>query len=146
VEFKGHVSAIDSIIDQSTRNVQVQATFANHEHKLRPGMFVEAKLALGGRESAVTVPASAINYAPYGDSVFVVTDIKDPKGQSYRGVQQHFVKLGATRGDQIAVLSGINSGDEVVTSGTFKLRNGAAVQTNNSVQPADSPAPHVEDR
>ena len=146
VEFKGRVSAIDSIIDQATRNVQVQATFLNHEHKLHPGMFVQAKLALGGSDSAITLPTSAISYAPYGDSVYVVSDLKDPKGQSYRGVRQQFVKLGATRGDQVAVLSGVKPGDEVVTSGAFKLRNGAAVQTNNTIQPSDSPAPQVEDR
>ena len=76
-----------------------------------------------------------------GDSVFVVTDLKDDKGRPYRGVRQQFVKLGPARGDQIAVLSGVKPGDEVVTSGIFKLRNGAAVQINNTVQPANSPAP-----
>lgn len=146
VEFSGRVSAIDSLIDQSTRNVLLQATFSNREHKLRPGMFVEAKLALGASDSVISLPASAINYAPYGDSVYVVSNLRDPKGQEYRGARQQFVKLGATRGDQVAVLSGVNPGDEVVTSGTFKLRNGAAVQTNNKVQPSDSPAPQVEDR
>ena len=146
VEFSGRVSAIDSLIDQSTRNVLIQATFSNREHKLRPGMFVEARLALGASDSVISLPASAINYAPYGDSVYVVSNLEDPKGQEYRGARQQFVTLGATRGDQVAVLSGINPGDEVVTSGTFKLRNGAAVQTNNKVQPSDSPAPQVEDR
>jgi membrane fusion protein (multidrug efflux system) len=92
----------------------------------------------------VALPASAISYAPYGDSVFVVTDLTDDNGQSYRGVRQHFVKLGATRGDQVSVLSGIKAGDEVVTSGVFKLRNGAAVQINNSVQPANSASPKPE--
>jgi membrane fusion protein (multidrug efflux system) len=89
----------------------------------------------------VALPASSISYAPYGDSVFVVDDLKGPKGETYRGVRQQFVKLGPSRGDQIAVLSGIKPGDEVVTSGVFKLRNGAAIQINNQVRPANSPAP-----
>ncbi len=145
-EFTGRVTAVDSVVDEATRNVQVQATFANPQHKLRPGMFVQAKLALGGSDSVIALPASAISYAPYGDSVFIVTELKGSNGQDYRSVRQQFVKVGASRGDQIAVLSGVNPGEEVVTSGTFKLRNGAAVQTNNSVQPSNNPAPRVEDR
>ena len=93
----------------------------------------------------ITLPASAISYAPYGDSVFVITDLKDPKGKTYRGVRQQFVKLEGSRGDQVAVVSGLNPGDEVVTSGVFKLRNGAAVQVNNKVQPGNNPAPKPED-
>ena len=87
----------------------------------------------------------AINYAPYGDSVFVVTDLKGPKGEPYRGVRQQFVKLGAARGDQVAVLSGVEAGEAVVTSGAFKLRNGAAVKVNNDVLPSNNPAPRPED-
>jgi membrane fusion protein, multidrug efflux system len=144
--FAGHVTAVDSIIDSATRNVQAQATLENHAGKLRPGMFVETKLALGGSDAVVALPSSAISYAPYGDSVFIVADLKGPNGQSYRGVRQQFVKLGTSRGDQVGVLSGVKPGDEVVTSGAFKLRNGAAVQANNRVQPSNSPAPRVEDR
>jgi len=118
-------------VDQTTRNVQVQATLANPGGKLRPGMFVQAEVTLGAGRQVVALPASAINYAPYGDSVFVVTDMKNPQGQSYRGVRQQVVKLGSARGDQIAVLSGINPGEEVVSSGVFKLRNGAAVQVHS---------------
>lgn len=144
--FTGRVTAVDSVVDEATRNVQVQATFANPQHKLRPGMFVQTKLALGGSDAVITLSASSISYAPYGDSVFIVTDLKGPTGQAYRGVRQQFIKTGASRGDQVAVLSGVNAGDEVVTSGTFKLRNGAAVQANNSVQPSNNPSPQVEDR
>jgi membrane fusion protein, multidrug efflux system len=144
-EFSGRVSAIDSVADAATRNVQVQATLANTGAKLRPGMFVQAQVMLGATHSVIALPASAINYAPYGDSVFVVADLKNEQGQTYRGVRQQVVKLGATRGDQIAVVSGLNPGEEVVTSGVFKLRNGAAVQINNSVQPANSRAPKPED-
>jgi len=142
----GRVTAIDSVVDQATRNAQIQATFPNANGKLHPGMFVQAIVLLGTGETVVTLPASAINYAPYGDSVFVVGDVKGPKGDTYRGVLQRFVKLGGSRGDQIAVLSGVKTGEEVVTSGVFKLRNGAAVQVNNTIQPSNSPAPRVEDR
>jgi len=145
-DFSGRVTAIDSVVDPATRNVQVQATFPNREHRLHPGMFVQTKLSFGASENVITLPASAISYAPYGDSVFVVTDIKDPKGQSYRGVRQQFVKLGAVRGDQVAVTAGVKAGDEVVTSGVFKLRNGAAVKANNTVQPSNSLTPKVEDQ
>ena len=93
----------------------------------------------------IPVPASAINYAPYGNSVFVITDLKDPKGQTYRGVRQQFVKVEGSRGDQVAVVEGLKAGEEIVTSGVFKLRNGAAVQVNNKVQPGNNPAPKPED-
>jgi membrane fusion protein (multidrug efflux system) len=93
----------------------------------------------------ISVPATAINYAPYGDSVFVVGDMKDPKGNTYRGVRQQFVKVAGSRGDQVAIISGLNPGDEVVSSGVFKLRNGAAIQVNNKVQPTNNPAPKPED-
>lgn len=143
--FAGNVTAIDSEVDQTTRNIQIQATLANPEGKLRPGMFVQVELPLGASRDVIALPASAINYAPYGDSVFVITDLKDPKGQTYHGVKQQFVKVQGARGDQVAVISGLNPGEEVVTSGVFKLRNGAAVQVNNKVQPGNSPAPNPED-
>jgi membrane fusion protein, multidrug efflux system len=143
--FTGRVTALDSVVDQATRNVQVQATLSNPEGKLRPGMFVQVEAVVGASRPIITLPASAISYAPYGDSVFVITDLKDPKGQTYRGVRQQFVKLEGSRGDQVAVVSGVNPGDEVVTSGVFKLRNGAAVQVNNKVQPGNDPAPKPED-
>jgi membrane fusion protein (multidrug efflux system) len=143
--FTGHVTAINSIVDEATRNIQIQATLANPAGKLRSGMFVQTELLLGASQSAVTLPASAVSYAPYGDSVFVVEDIKNPSGQTYRGVRQQFVKLGPARGDQIAVLSGIKPAEEIVTSGAFKLRNGAAVLVNNKVQPENKQAPKPED-
>ena len=93
----------------------------------------------------MSVPASAINYAPYGDSVYIVGDMKDPKGNTYKGVRQQFVKVAGSRGDQVAIISGLKPGDEVVSSGVFKLRNGAAVQINNKVQPTNNPAPKPED-
>jgi membrane fusion protein, multidrug efflux system len=144
-EAVGEVTAIDSVVDDATRNVRVQAVFANRDGKLRPGMFVESRLARGAQAPVVTLPASAISYAPFGDSVFIVEQVKGPDGKSYRGVRQQFVKLGGTRGDQVAVVSGVKAGEEVVTSGVFKLRPGAAVQVNNSVQPGNDPAPKPED-
>jgi len=143
--FTGRVTAMDSIVDEATRNVQVQATLSNPEGKLRPGMFVQVDVALRAAHPVISLPASAISYAPYGDSVFVITDLKDEKGRPYRGVRQQFVKVEGSRGDQVGVISGVNPGDEVVTSGVFKLRNGAAVQVNNKVQPENNPAPKPED-
>jgi membrane fusion protein (multidrug efflux system) len=143
--FGGRITAINSVVDEATRNIQIQATFANPSRKLRPGMFVETTISLGANHSVVALPASAISYAPYGNSVYVVTDLKSENGQSYRGVRQQFVKLGDARGDRIAVLSGLQAGEEVVTSGLFKLRNGAAVQVNNEVQPGNELAPKPED-
>jgi len=140
----GRVSAVDSVVDPSTRNVQVRATFDNPESILKPGMFVEARATLGAGSSAVTLPATAISYAPFGDSVFVVEEMEGPDGSPYRGVRQQFVKLGGSRGDQVAILSGVEPGEEVVTSGVFKLRNGAAVFINNEVQPGNDPAPEPE--
>lgn len=145
LELTGRVTAIDSVVDPATRNIQVQATLANPGGKLRPGMFVQAEVVVGASQSVIAIPTSGINYAPYGDSVFVVTNLKDDKGKTYRGVRQQFVKLGGSRGDQVAVLSGVNPGDEVVTSGVFKLRNGAAVQINNKVVPENNPAPSPEE-
>lgn len=141
----GRITAFDSLIDEATRNIGVQAIFDNRFGKLRPGMFVDVQLAQGAKNDAVTLPASAIAYAPFGDSVFIVEQVKGPDGKSYRGVRQQFVKLGGTRGDQVEVLTGVKPGEEVVTSGVFKLRPGAAVIVNNSVQPSDSPAPKLPD-
>lgn len=142
---RGKISAFDSVIDESTRNVGVQATFDNQAGKLRPGMFVQVHLARGKQTNAVTLPVTAIAYAPFGDSVYIVEQIKDPKGKSYLGVRQQFVKLGAARGDQVEVLTGVKPGEEVVTSGAFKLRPGTAVVVNNSVQPSDSASPKPPD-
>jgi membrane fusion protein (multidrug efflux system) len=145
IEAEGKITAVDSIVNESTRNLQVQATFSNADGKLRPGMFVRAAIALGKGTAAITLPTSSVKYAPYGDSVFVVEQVTGPKGQRYLGVRQQFVKLGASRGDQVAVLSGIKEGEQIVTSGAFKLRTGAAVKVNNAVQPGNNPAPRPED-
>ena len=144
-QFKGRITALDAVVNEETRNVQVQATLPNRDGRLRPGMFVQAAVILGESQPVVPIPASAVNYAPYGNSVFIVADMKGPGGQTYRGVRQQFVTLGGARGDQVAIVAGVSPGDEVVTSGVFKLRNGAAVRVNNTVQPANDPTPSPTD-
>ena len=144
MEWTGRVSAIDSKVDEATRNIQIQATLANPDGKLRPGMFVQTEVGLGPSQALVALPASAVSYAPFGDSVFVVVELKSQDGRAYRGVRQQFVKLGASRGDQVSILSGVKPGDEVVSSGVFKLRNGAAVHINNQVKPGNNPSPKPE--
>lgn len=141
----GTVTAVNSVVDEATRNIQVQTTLSNPDGALRPGMFVEVRLMLAGGGTAVTLPTSAVSYAPYGDSVFIVEDMKSPKGQTYLGVRQQFVTLGHERGDQVAILKGVRDGEVVVSSGAFKLRNGAAVLVNNQVTPSNEVAPRPED-
>jgi membrane fusion protein (multidrug efflux system) len=145
LEQKARITAINSVIDTSTRNIQVQATLENPEGRLRPGMFVKTQVILGAGNPAVVLPSSAINFAPYGNSIFIVEEMKGPKGQPYLGVRQQFVKLGPALGDQVAVVEGLEPGAQVVTSGVFKLHNGSAVQVNNDVQPTNNPAPRPED-
>jgi membrane fusion protein, multidrug efflux system len=144
-EPAGRITAFDSVVDAATRNIHVQATLDNPAGALRPGMFVEARVLLDRSTPVVPIPASAISYAPYGDSVFIVETMRTPSGEEYRGVRQQFVKVGAARGDQVALLSGVKPGDEVVTSGAFKLRNGAAVLVANDVQPGNDVAPNPRD-
>jgi len=144
--FSGKITALDSVINEQTRNIQVQATLANPGGKLRPGMYVQVDLPLGQARDVIPLPASAINYAPYGDSVYVVTDMKDEKtGKTYKGVRQQIVKIEGSKGDQVAITSGLNPGDEVVSAGSFRLRNAAPVVVNNTVKPADSPTPNPEE-
>ena len=145
LSFPGKITALDSVISEQTRNIQVQATLPTKGNKLRPGMFLQVELPLGQPRDVVPLPASAINYAPYGDSVFIVSEMKDPKGNTYRGVRQQVVKIEGSRGDQVAITSGINPGDEIVSSGVFRLRNGAPVQVNNKVKPSNSPTPNPEE-
>ncbi len=139
--FLGTVAAINSEVDASTRSVSVQALIANPSEQLRAGMFgqVEIELPIGAPQ--VVLPATAIAYAPYGNSVFIIEKMKDAAGQEYLGVRQQIVKLGATRGDLVAIEDGVKPGEQVVTAGVFKLRNGAHVQINNAVQPSSSSTP-----
>jgi membrane fusion protein (multidrug efflux system) len=145
LNFTGRIIALDSVINEQTRNIQVQAIVTNKDNRLRPGMFVQVELPLGSPRQVIPLPASAINYAPYGDSVYVVANMTDQKGRAYKGVRQQVVKVEGSRGDQVGVISGLNPGDEVVSSGVFKLRNGAPVLVNNTVKPSNSINPNPQD-
>jgi membrane fusion protein (multidrug efflux system) len=145
-EFSGKLSAISPKVDLDTRNVQVEATVANHDKALVPGMFAKVSVDVGSQQRELTLPQAAIVYNPYGDTVYVVQPStgKDDKGQPLPAtVKQAFVTLGSARGDQVAILKGIDAGTVVVTSGQMKLKNDAPIVIDNSVQPADSahPAP-----
>jgi len=137
-KFQGVVNALDSSLDASTRNIQVQATLQNKDQRLRPGMFTRVQILAENTQQVIAIPSSAINFAPYGNSVFVVQQIKNEDGTSYEGVQEQFVQTGQARGDQIQVTSGLKAGDVVVSSGVFRLKSGAAVNVTNSVQPENS--------
>jgi membrane fusion protein, multidrug efflux system len=145
VTFDGKINAVDAVVDEATRNVRVQATLSNPNGLLRPGMFVNSQVPLASKASHVVLPATAIQFAPYGDMVYIVEEMKAPDGKTYRGVRQQVVKVGESRGDRVAILSGVKPGEEVVTSGVFKLRPGVHVQVNNSIQPANSESPIPED-
>src|SRR5258706_2578964 len=143
--FAGQITALDSVVNEATRNVRGQATLPKPEGRLKPGMFVQAEVPLPATPGAIPLPASATNSPPNGHSDFIVPAMKSTDGKPYRGVRQQIVKLGPARGDQISVLGGLEPGQEVVTSGVFKLRNGAAVVVNNKTQPGNNPAPKPED-
>jgi membrane fusion protein (multidrug efflux system) len=140
-DFIGKITAIDSIVDTSTRNIQVQATVSNPDHLLRSGMFAAVRVVLPNKKSVVMIPSTSIQYAPYGNSVFVIETMKDQEGKEYLASREQAVVLGETRGDQIEIVQGLKQGQEIATSGTFKLRQGGAVKVNNSVQPGNNPAP-----
>ena len=143
--FSGTITAINSAVDTSTRNIQVQATVKNPDHILRSGMFAGIQVVLPDRQKTIMVPSTALQYAPYGNSLFVLETMKDPDGKEYLGVREQQVTLGKTRGDQVAVLKGLKTGDQIATSGIFKLRQGGAVKINNSVHPGNNPAPKPTD-
>jgi membrane fusion protein (multidrug efflux system) len=152
VSFSGVVASINSKVDSASRNVQVRGSFPNPGQKLVPGMYATVMIDEGPARSLLTLPQTAISYNPYGDVVYIVEQKStDQNGTEQKGtdqnappplvVQQRFVKLGPTRGDQVAVESGLEAGDTVVTAGQMKLHNGSSVIVNNSVQPTDNPAP-----
>ncbi len=140
--FEGKVNALNSKVDDATRNLQVQATLSNADERLLPGMFAGVDLILPREDHFVTLPETAIVYNPYGNAVYVIERTKTGSGSELLVARQHFVTLGETRGDEVAVVKGINAGDEVVTSGQLKLHNGSPVVVNNAVQPPVNPAPN----
>ena len=135
-EFKGKLTAINSMVDTATRNVTVQATLENPDHALHPGMFVKVDVVLPEKNKTLVIPGSAVSYAPYGDSVFVIEKKKDPKtGKESQVIRQQFVRIGEARGDFVSVKKGLKPGETVVSTGVFKLRNGMAVTINNDLAP-----------
>jgi membrane fusion protein, multidrug efflux system len=145
--FAGTIASINSKVDTASRNVQVRASFRNADRRLLPGMYATVEIDNGTATSHITLPQTAITFNPYGDTVFIVQQSGvDEKGKPRMTVLQRFVQLGATRGDQVAVRTGVAAGDVVVTSGQMKLRNGSPVVVNNSVTPANdiSPTPPNE--
>lgn len=144
-EFEGTVNAVNAAVDEATRNISVQAIIKNPKGRLRPGMFASVQVVLPQTDDLVSAPASAIAYAPYGNSVFVVEEKPGPDGKPAKTVRQQFVKLGKSRGDLVSITEGVKAGDEVVSSGVFKLRNGAGVLVNNTVQPGAEQRPKPSD-
>ena len=150
--FQGKVTAINSLVDEATRNFQAQATLSNREGKLRPGMFAVVDVPQANKAGAVLpVPSSAISYAPYGNSVFVVVKniLEDPKDKDEKdspwGCANSLCRPARRRATWLAVTSGLKEGDEVVSSGVFKLQNNSAIQINNSVKPEAEENPHPEE-
>jgi membrane fusion protein (multidrug efflux system) len=134
--FPGKLTAVNSMVDTVTRNVSVQATLENADHVLRPGMFAKAEVVLLEKSSALVIPGSAVSYAPFGDSVFVIEKKKDEKtGKETQVIRQQFVRIGEARGDFVSVTEGLKAGETVVSTGVFKLRNGMAVTINNDLAP-----------
>src|SRR5213082_1070681 len=134
--FNGKLTAINSMVDSSTRNITLQATLENPDHALRPGMFAKAEVTLPEKHKALVVPGSAISYAPFGDSVFVIEKKKDEKtGKESQVIRQQFIRTGETRGDFVTVTQGLKVGELVASSGVFKLRNGMPVVINNELAP-----------
>jgi len=140
-KFKGRLSAINSKVDSQTRNIQIEAVIANPKHELLPGMYATVKIEAGKRNRYLTIPRTAVTFNTYGEAVYVVENVKDDKGKARKGVKQVFVTVGASRGDQVAIIKGIKDGDIVVTSGQLKLKNGSYVTVNNEFQPLNDPSP-----
>lgn len=141
--FEGKITAISPEIDAATRNVRIQATISNSGETLRPGMFVKVDVVLPTENKVLAIPATAVSYAPYGDSVFVIDEKKDEaSGKVQKILRQQFVRLGETRGDFVAVVDGLKAGESVVTSGIFKLRPGTSVVVDNTLAPNAQLNPH----
>ncbi|MDZ7828816.1 MAG: efflux RND transporter periplasmic adaptor subunit [Halofilum sp. (in: g-proteobacteria)] len=145
-EFPGEVTAISPKVERRTRSVDVRAQMGNPDKVLRPGMFVDVQVLLPQQEDVITLPQTAVSYNPYGDSVFLIHESETDSGETELTVERKFVQTGATRGDQIAIVDGVEVGDRVVTSGQLKLRNGSKVKIDNSVTPSNDPDPQVGNR
>jgi membrane fusion protein (multidrug efflux system) len=144
--MEGKITAINPDVDAATRNVRVQATVGNAEGRLHPGMYVDVAIELPVINKVLTIPSTAVLYAPFGNTVYVVEEKANADtGEKQRVVRQQIVRLGVVKGDFVAVTSGLNAGDTIVTSGVFRLRPGSAVKVNNSISPAAQLAPTPRD-
>jgi membrane fusion protein, multidrug efflux system len=144
-EWHGQISTINPEVDPATRNVRVRATFPNEDGRLRPGMYVSAQVLSSERRSVLLIPSTAILYAPYGDSVFAIEEKKDNGGNASTVVRQKFIRTGERRGDLVAVVSGLDAGERVVSTGAFKLRNGTVVTVDNRLAPEAQLTPKPPD-
>jgi membrane fusion protein (multidrug efflux system) len=145
--FVGEISAVNPKVDVSNRNVQIRAILKNPDHRLLPGMYATIDIAVGSPATYVTLPQTAISYNPYGDTVYVVESKgNDAAGKPQLVARQTFITVGPTRGDQVAILRGIDAGDTIVTAGQIKLHNGSVVMVDNSVTPTADAAPVPVDR
>ena len=145
--FAGEISAVNPKVDISNRNVQIRAMLKNPDHKLLPGMYATVDIAVGSPATYVTLPQTAITYNPYGDTVYVVESKgNDANGKPQMVARQTFVTIGPSRGDQVAILRGVEEGDTIVTAGQIKLHNGSVVMIDNSVTPTAEEAPAPVDR
>jgi membrane fusion protein (multidrug efflux system) len=143
--IEGRITAINPHVDVETRSIKVQATVANHTGKLRPGMFINVAVGLPDRKKVLAIPATAVLYAPYSDSVFVIEEQKDGKeGKGGNILRQQFVRLGERRGDYVGVTSGLKEEETIVSTGVFKLRNGQSVVVDNKLAPDFQYAPRPE--
>ncbi|MBT3013868.1 MAG: efflux RND transporter periplasmic adaptor subunit [Candidatus Thiodiazotropha endolucinida] len=145
--FSGRIIAVNPEIDQMTRSVRVRATLSNQSELLRPGMFANVEVMLSDDEEVLAIPATAVLYAPYGDTVFVIDEVEDEKsGEKQLVLRQQVIRLGASRGDFVAVVTGLEEEEKVVTSGVFKLRPKMAVIVDNALAPEAKmePAPENE--
>jgi membrane fusion protein (multidrug efflux system) len=144
--FEGKITVINPLVDSKTRNVQIEAAIDNPRGELLPGMFVSVDIQLGQPQRHLTLPQTAVSYNPYGDTVYVIESSgKAEGGESTLIARQTFVTLGETRGDQIAILKGIEEGERIVTAGQLKLKNGSPVVINNEIQPSNEKAPAPPD-
>jgi membrane fusion protein, multidrug efflux system len=145
-EFDGKLTAINSAIDPATRNVSLQATLDNADHALRAGMFARVKVLLPQKNQTLFIPSTAVSYAPYGNSIFVIEKKKDEKTQKESLVlRQAFIRTGETRGDFVAVTDGAKAGEQIVSTGVFKLRNGMNVVVDNKLAPKAELSPKPSD-
>ena len=134
------------MVDSVTRNVTAQATLENPDHALRPGMFAKVEVVLPEKGKALVIPGSAVSYAPFGDSVYVIEQKKDPKsGKESQVLRQQFVRIGEARGDFVSVTQGLKGGETIVSTGVFKLRNGMTVTINNDLAPKPQEKPNPVD-